>query len=129
MLQHILNKNPISSGTVLHENMGDGPYEFTVLDDRCTAHSLDDSSGQGDQVRICDFQFDSPVHVVMIEMNVGDLDIIVSGGAVYGTFRISCFNPMGIASSVPSASALSLHLPKIPRTLLPVISPRILSSE
>ena len=47
MLQHILNKNPISSGTVLHENMGDGPYEFTVLDDRCTAHSLDDSSGQG----------------------------------------------------------------------------------
>lgn len=55
----ILNKNPISSGTVLHENMGDGPYEFTVLDDRCTAHSLDDSSGQGDQVRICDFQFDS----------------------------------------------------------------------
>ena len=85
LLQHILNKNPISSGTVLHENMGDGPYEFTVLDDRCTAHSLDDSSGQGDQVRICDFQFDSPVHVVMIEMNVGDLDIIVSGGAVYGT--------------------------------------------
>ena len=85
MLQHILNKNPISSGTVLHENMGDGPYEFTVLDDRCTAHSLDDSSGQGDQVRICDFQFDSPVHVVMIKMNVGDLDIIVSGGAIYGT--------------------------------------------
>ena len=49
------------------------------------AHPLYDSSGQGDQVRICDFQFDSPVHVVMIEMNVGDLDIIVSGGAVYGT--------------------------------------------
>ena len=47
LLQHILNKNPISSGTVLHENMGDGSYEFTVLDDRCTAHSLDDSSGQG----------------------------------------------------------------------------------
>ena len=38
-----------------------------------------------DRVRICDFQFDSPVHVVMIKMNVGDLDIIVSGGAIYGT--------------------------------------------
>ena len=60
-LQHILNENPISSGTVLHENIGDGPTRFTVLDDRCTAHSLDDSCrSQGDQVRICDFQFGFP---------------------------------------------------------------------
>ena len=65
-LQHVFNKNPIPSGAVLHKDMGDCSDEFPVLNNGCTAHALDDTSGQSDQFRVGHFQFDSPVYIVMI---------------------------------------------------------------
>ena len=37
MLQHILDKDSVSSGAVLHQNMGDGPDELSVLNDGAAA--------------------------------------------------------------------------------------------
>lgn len=37
-VQHVLNKNSIAFRRVIDQDMGDGADEFSVLDDRATAH-------------------------------------------------------------------------------------------
>lgn len=44
MLQHVFNKDSVSSGAVLDEDVGDCADDLAVLDDGAAAHSLYDSS-------------------------------------------------------------------------------------
>ncbi len=46
VLQHVFDKNSISLGGVLNKNVGNGPDQLPVLDDRAAAHSLNDSAGE-----------------------------------------------------------------------------------
>lgn len=52
MLQHVFNKDSISSGAVLDEDVGDCADELTVLDNGAAAHSLDNTAGELQQVRV-----------------------------------------------------------------------------
>ncbi len=38
MPEHILNKDSVASGGILHQHMGHGAHEFAVLNDRSAAH-------------------------------------------------------------------------------------------
>ena len=46
MLEHIFNKYPISLSGVLDKNVGHGSYDCAILDNRRTAHALDDATGK-----------------------------------------------------------------------------------
>ena len=37
-VQHIFDKNPVTSCRVIYENMGDGAYQLAVLDNGTSAH-------------------------------------------------------------------------------------------
>lgn len=46
MLEHVFNKYPIPSGTVLYKYMGHSSHQFSILYNWASAHSLYDSAGQ-----------------------------------------------------------------------------------
>ena len=37
-VQHILDKNAVARGRVIHQHMGHGAYQLTVLNNRTSAH-------------------------------------------------------------------------------------------
>ena len=37
-VQHILNKNPVPRSRIVHQYMGHGAYQLTVLNNRASAH-------------------------------------------------------------------------------------------
>ncbi len=45
--QHFLDKNAISPRRILHQHVRHCPYQLAVLDNRATAHTLYDPTGQG----------------------------------------------------------------------------------
>ncbi len=114
--------------------MGDCPDNFTVLQNRTAAHSLHDSSGCFEQFTIRDLQFDSPVDIVMIQVNGCNFDIIKLWFSAYAAQNLggSRFNLLlkadGIACEVMWAAAESFSSPKIPSTVLASIVPILLLS-
>ena len=85
MLQHIFDKYPIPFPGVLHQHMGHGADELSVLDDGAAAHALDNAAGHRQQVRVCHRQLDAPVYIVVVQMDRRDLHIIIPRVAVHGT--------------------------------------------
>lgn len=45
MGEHIFDKDSVSPRGVIYKDVGDGTDNFPVLEDRGTAHALDDSTG------------------------------------------------------------------------------------
>ena len=82
MLQHILNKDPIAPGRILYQHMSNGPNELSVLNNGAAAHPLDDPSRDLQQPLIYHLQLDSAIHIVVIQVNRGDLHIVVFGRAI-----------------------------------------------
>ena len=61
--------------------MGYGANELSVLDDRAAGKSLDDAAGQGDEVRVCDFDAERFLGVFSAQGNFFYLDGIVEAFA------------------------------------------------
>lgn len=76
MGEHIFDKDSVSPRGVIYKDVGDGTDNFPVLEDRRTAHALDDSTGFFQQSFIRYLDFDSAVDVVVIQVKGFDFDRI-----------------------------------------------------
>ena len=94
MRKHVFYENPIPFRGVLHKNMGYRSNNLAVLDDRTSAHSLDDPSCDREKLRVCDLQYDSPVDIIILKIDIRDLHIIYFRFIANGTndLRRSFFN-------------------------------------
>ena len=52
--EHVFNKDAISRGRVVDEDVGDGTDELAVLNDGGATHSLHDSAREGEKVGVGD---------------------------------------------------------------------------
>jgi len=77
MLQHILNKYPISSRRILYKHMGHRPHQFPVLYDGAAAHSLHNSPGNCQQFRICHLDYHTFILMGCCIIHLLNLDLIV----------------------------------------------------
>ena len=77
MLQHIFNKNAISAGGVLDENVSNGADQLSILNDGASAHSLDDAASQLQQPGICHFDDQTFIFVGGRVIHFLNLDFIV----------------------------------------------------
>ena len=68
MGEHIFDKDSVSTRGVIYKDVGDGTDNFSVLEDRGTAHALDDSTGFFQQSFIRYLDFDSAVDVVVVRV-------------------------------------------------------------
>ena len=76
MGEHVFDKDSVSPRGVIYKDVGDGTDNFPVLEDRGTAHALDDSTGFFKQSFIRYLDFDSAVDVVVIQVKGFDFDRI-----------------------------------------------------
>ena len=76
MFQHLLNKNSISFGGIPDKYMGDCTNQFAVLDDRASAHALDNSSGSSQELFISYLQDNSAVYIIIFEVDVQNFNIV-----------------------------------------------------
>ena len=56
--QHILNKDPISPGRIIYQNMGHSAHQLPVLNNRAAAHAdVNIGPTKGGIFRICSFYY------------------------------------------------------------------------
>ncbi len=66
VLKHILDKDSVASGGILHQHMGDCPHKLPVLNDGGAAHTLDNPAGELQEHRVCDLQLYPAVDIIMV---------------------------------------------------------------
>lgn len=76
MLQHILYKYAVPFCGVIDKHMGHCPNQLAILQDRSTAHSLNDAASYFDQFLIGNLQNKLSVQMLFIVYDICDLDII-----------------------------------------------------
>ena len=76
MHQHLFNKDSIPLSRILYQNMGHRPYQSAILDDGAAAHPLHDPACNGEKIRVCYFKHNSPVDVIIFQVDIYDLNII-----------------------------------------------------
>ncbi len=131
MGEHVFDKDSVSPRGVIYKDVGDGTDNFPVLEDRGTAHALDDSTGFFKQSFIRYLDFDSAVDVVVIQVKGFDFDrielrrsvLLQAAQDLCFSFFTSCFNPTGSASPCISSASSWLRVPKIPSTEFMEIAP------
>ncbi len=65
--------------------MRHGANQFAVLDNRTSAHSLNDAAGQGKQFRIRNFDDQSSVDIPLFHMKLHNFNIIIFRLPGHGT--------------------------------------------
>ena len=77
MFQHLLNKNSISFCGIADKYVGDCANQFPVLDDRTSAHPLDNSSGGRKELFIGYLQDNSTIYIIIFKVDVQNFNVIL----------------------------------------------------
>ena len=67
--QHVFNEDAVAAGGVVYQHMGHRTYQFSVLNNRTSAHPLDNAAGGGKELRVCYLQQQIAVVISVLWIN------------------------------------------------------------